>query len=135
MRIPFLSEGTDLETYPPKTRKRRKRKAATSDGLHTIVETAARLNVTAEKIRAFVRDGTLTFVNVGHGSKKPRYRFAESDINELIEKRRQQEATPCLSSKPQSPRRISGTASRSIVVGFMEARAARLARKPKNSKR
>jgi hypothetical protein len=114
--------------------KRRKRKAATSDGLLDIPAAASRLNITAEKVRAFVRDGDLKYVNVGHGSKKPRYRFEDSDINAFIEKRRQQDIPPCQSSKPQSPRRIIGTTSRSNVVGFMAQRAAQLAKNPKNSK-
>jgi|SRR5216683_1011270 len=127
--IPYLSEDSDLLDYPPKTRKRRKPKPA--NGLHDILATAIKLNVTAEKVRAFVRDGDLKYINVGHGSKKPRYRFTDSDINELIEKRKQQETPQCQSLKPRSPRHTSGTGSKSIVVGFMEARNARLARKPK----
>jgi hypothetical protein len=130
----------DDKPYPPeeqepwypeaRTRKRRKRKA-TSDGLPDVAAVAVRLNVTKEKVRTFARDGELKFINVGHGEKRPRYRFTDSDIAELIEKRRQQETLQCPSLKPKSPHPISGTGSKSIVVGFMEARAARLARKPK----
>jgi hypothetical protein len=141
--IPFLSEDTDLYEYeitpyglapkglkpPPK-----KRKPTSSDGLHDIPAAAIKLNITQEKVRAFVRDGELKYINVGHGEKRPRYRFTESDINELIEKRKTQE-TPCQSSGPKSQRRITGTDSKSVVVGFMEARNARLEKKPKNSKR
>jgi hypothetical protein len=76
----------------------------TPGGLHDIAATAVKLNVTEEKVRAFVRDGSLKYVNVGHGSKRPRYRFADSDIDELIEKLRQQDIPPCQSSKPQSQR-------------------------------
>jgi hypothetical protein len=133
--VPFLSEDSDLWSYPPRTRKRRRRKAATSDGLNDMAATAAKLNVTKEKVRTFARDGELKFINVGHGSKYPRYRFADEDINALIEKRRQQETPQCPSLKPKSPRHTSGTGSKSIVIGFMEARAARLEKKPKNLKR
>jgi hypothetical protein len=133
--VPYLPESSDLEEYPPRTRKRRRRKAATSDGLNDMAATAAKLNVTKEKVRAFVRARDLQFINVGHGSKYLRYRFADEDINALIEKRRQQETPQCPSLKPRSPRHTSGTGSKSIVIGFMEARAARLEKKPKNLKR
>ena len=112
-------------------RKGRKRKPVTPGGLHDIPAAAARLGVTEEKLRAFVRDGELKYVNVGHGAKRPRYRFTDSDINELIEKRRQQDVPQCQSTSPKSPRRIICSTSYSTVVGLTALRAAQLAGKLK----
>jgi len=49
--IPHLSEDSDLLDYPPRTRKiqRRKRKAATSDGLNDMAVTAASLTSPLKK--------------------------------------------------------------------------------------
>ena len=93
-------------------------------------DAAARLNITEEQVRAFARDGDLKFINMGRGAKRPRYRFSAADIDELIAKRKGLE-TQCRSTNPQNPHRISGTTSRSTVVGFTALRAARLAAKRK----
>jgi hypothetical protein len=87
----------DEKPYPPeeteqwevKLRKPRRRKTVIPGGLYDVAGAAVRLDITEEKVRTFVRNGDLKFINVGHGSKRPRYRFTDSDINELIEKRRQ----------------------------------------------
>ena len=114
--------------------KPRKRKTLIPGGLYDLPAVAGKLNVTNEKVRGFVRAGDLKFINVGHGTKRSRYRFTDADINALIEKRKTQEIL-CPSSGPQSPRRISGSVFSLNVVGFTEARNARLEKKLKNSKR
>ena len=60
--------------------------------LRTPAEAAQRLNVTPEQVIGFAHDGELHYVNVGRGSKRPRYRFTDADIDELIEKRKQRGA-------------------------------------------
>ena len=54
----------------------------------TSAEAAARLGITIEQLSAFVHDGELRYVNVGRGTKRPRYRFTEADINEFIDNRK-----------------------------------------------
>jgi hypothetical protein len=115
--------------------KRRKRKPPAPGGLYDVRAACDRLSVTEDKLRAFVMSGQLKFINVGHGEKKPRYRFAEGDLQEMISKLTSQESPPCPSSKPKRASRSSGLISNSVVVGFMAARAARLENKLKNSKR
>lgn len=117
-----------FEPWEGKTRKRRKRPA---DGLLMSAEAAERLGITVEQLSAFIRDGELRYVNVGRGAKRPRYRFTEADINELIEKRKEQGGIQCPSTKAKSPRRISGSTSGSVAVGFMARRAAQIAAKRK----
>ena len=102
----------------------------TLGGLLPPSQAADRLNVTVEQLFAFVRDGELRYVNVGRGSKRPRYAFTDADIQELIDKRKTREV-PCPCTSPKSPRRISGTTSRSLVVGFTARRAQQLAAKRK----
>jgi hypothetical protein len=109
----------------------RKRKPRDPDGLLDAAQAAERLNITIEQLMAHVDDGALRYVNVGRGSKRPRYRFKPADIDEFESNRTTQGRASCRFSKQQSPRRTTGTASTSNVVGFMAQRAARLARKPK----
>lgn len=111
-------------------RRARRKAPRPPDGLRTPAEAAARLATTVEQVFAFVRDGELHYVNVGRGKKRPRYRFADGDIDELIEKRKEQ-AVQCPSTNPKSQRLISGSTSKSVVVGFMDRRAAQIAAKRK----
>ena len=98
-------------------------------------EAAAILNITEEKLLGFAHSGAIRYINVGNGSKRPRYRFTDADIEDFIENRKRQGIPQCQSSKPPSPRRSIGTTSKSEVVGFTALRAAQLARKPRSSKR
>ena len=91
---------------------------------------AQRLGVTVEQLFGFVHDGELRYVNVGRGSKRQRYAFTDDDINELIEQRKTREVA-CPSTSPKSRRHISGTTSKSVVVGFTARRAQQLAAKRK----
>jgi hypothetical protein len=100
----------------------------TPDGLLLPPQAADKLNVTIEQLMGFVLDGELRYVNTGRGKKRPRYAFTDVDINELIE-RRQTREVPCPSTSQKSPRRFSGSTSKSVVVGFTAQRAARLAAK------
>ena len=122
----MAAEGL-IDHWDVPTRKRRKRPA---DGLLMPREAAERLGITVEQLSAFVHDGELHYVNVGRGSKRPRYRFTEADINELIEKRKEL-GKKCQSTDPKSPRRTSGSTSKSLVVGFTARRAAQIAAKLK----
>jgi excisionase family DNA binding protein len=98
-------------------------------------EAAARLGITVEQLLAHVEDGALRYINVGRGQKKPRYRFSETDLNEFISTRSTLEQRLCPSSSPKRASRITGTASKSNVVGFSALHAASLAKRPRGSKR
>jgi hypothetical protein len=104
------------------------------DALLTPAEAAAQLSITIEQLLAHVDDGSLRYINVGRGKKRPRYAFKLADLDAFTIARTTLEQ-PCPSSSPRNPRRISGTASNSNVVGFSALRAAHLARKPSGSKR
>jgi hypothetical protein len=101
-------------------------------GLLLIDQAAAYLGTTSDQVAAFVADGELSYINLGRGKKRARYRFTVPDLQEFIERRRRREVL-CQSTSPKSRRTTSST-SRSEVIGFMAARAAQLAGKPKPSK-
>jgi hypothetical protein len=103
------------------------------DSLLTAREAADHLNITVEQLLQHVKGGALRYINVGCGDKRPRYRFAPSDLDAFKTSRSTLERR-CRSSSRKSPSRITGTASSSNVVGFSARRAALLAAKPKKSK-
>jgi hypothetical protein len=132
---PMFEVLTDLPLHEPweiRTRKRRKRKSPAPGALHDVRSAAVRLNITTEQLRGFVAAGALRYVNVGLGEVRPRYRFSDADLQEFeTNKRRSQEMPSCPFTKAKSRKAFSGSTSGSTVVGFMAARAARLAKKLK----
>src|ERR1700737_5245030 len=94
-------------------------------------QAAKKLDISEDQVTGLVLDGELPYITVGRGKKRPRMRFTEEDIEELIARRRRRE--PCLSTSPKSHRSTS-TISGSEVIGFTARRRAQLPRKPKNSK-
>ena len=62
--VPILDSGEDAEPVEP---------ANSDDGLLTLDQAAAYLNITDEQVAAFIADGTLDYINVGRGNKRPRY--------------------------------------------------------------
>ena len=117
---------------------KRKREPVTDnvdpDALLTAARAAARLSITVAQLTAHVEDGALKYINVGRGKKKPRRRFSPSDLEEFKAARSTLEKS-CPSSSQRSPRPITGTASKSNVVGFSALRAARMKKTPSGSKR
>src|SRR5438094_73927 len=65
-----------------------------------------RLNTTTNQVKRLVRDGKLKFINVGLGKIKPRYRFAEADIDDFEQQQRVRQEPLCQYSNQQSRRRI-----------------------------
>ena len=100
------------------------------NGLRTPAEAAARLQISAKQLRAFVRSGELRYVNVGRGSKKPRIRFTDADLTEFIAARTRRNNPPCPSTARKT-RRTTFMTSSSEVIGFQARRNARAAEKPK----
>jgi hypothetical protein len=104
-------------------------------GLLTAAQAAGDLNITVEQLLQHVKDGALRYINVGRGRKRPRYRFEPSDLDAFKAARTTLEQQPCPSSSRRSPHPISGSVSKSNVVGFSARRAARLEKTPSGSKR
>lgn len=104
-------------------------------GLLDANHAAARLNITTEQLLAHVGDGAIRYINIGRGTKRPRYRFDPADLDAFKESRSTLEQPTCPSLSPKRASRITGIASKSNVVGFTALRAARLAKKPNGSKR
>jgi hypothetical protein len=101
--------------------------------LFDLKQAAIKLDISEEQARGLVRDGDLPYINVGRGKKRPRMRFTEEDLDELIERRRRK-AEPCLSTNRKS-HRFTSTTSKPVVIGFTALRNAQLEKKPRRLKR
>jgi excisionase family DNA binding protein len=101
-------------------------------GLLVIGQAAAYLGITDDQVAAFVQDGELSYINLGRGKKRARYRFTIPDLQAFIEHRRRREVL-CRSTSPTGRRSILSTSS-TVVSDFSALRAAQLAKKPKPSK-
>lgn len=99
--------------------------------LLTPQEAADRLAITVDQLADLVRDGEISYIPIGRGSKRPRRRFTETDLNDFIDRRRRRES--CQFIKPKNRRSIN-TISKSVVVGFTARRKELLERKQKNSR-
>src|SRR5215831_14363000 len=97
--------------------------------LRTPVEVAARLRCSRKTLNEHVRLGTLRYVVVGCGSKRPRRMFTDADVKEFIE-RQTRRNMPCPSTS-QKARRSTTTTSGGEVTAFTALRDERTAGKPK----
>jgi hypothetical protein len=130
-------EAVKLADSPSPKKERRTRDAPREIGnsaqLFDLRQAAKKLGISEEQARGLVQDGELQFINVGRGKKRPRMRFTEADLDELIVRRRQKREQ-CLYTNRKS-HRFTSTTSKPEVIGFMARRNAQLARTPKSSKR
>jgi|SRR5215467_6831026 len=95
-------------------------------------EAAKRLNVSVDQLQGFVRDGELTYVNMGRGKKKIRRMFAESDISDFIERRRRRNTPPC--SPRSKDHRTTLQNSNEAAINFLARLNKHLNEKPAKSK-
>ena len=99
------------------------------DGLKTAAQAAAKLNCSIKTLNGHVASGALRYVAIGHGTKRPRKRFADADLDAFIESQTRKDV-PCPSTSPRA--RHTGTSTSSgEVIGFMARRNARRDAKPK----
>jgi excisionase family DNA binding protein len=101
--------------------------------LFDLKQAAQKLAISEEQARGLIKDGDLRFINVGRGQKRPRMRFTEADLDELIERRRRK-SEPCLSTDRKN-HRITSLTSKPVVIGFSALRNARLGKTQRSSKR
>jgi excisionase family DNA binding protein len=94
-----------------------------SEPLLTAKEAAVEMNTSEEQVRRFARDGTLPYINVGRGGKRPRMRFDRSDIEAFKQKQRSKEMRICPASTGIARARSTTRTSGSEVVSFLDQQA------------
>ncbi|WFT81406.1 helix-turn-helix domain-containing protein [Methylobacterium sp. CB376] len=99
----------------------------TRAGLLTPMQAAAYLGICRETLRAHVKHGDLSYIDIGRGTVRRRMMFHPDDLAAFIEARRQRQ---CQSTNPKADRTTSMISS-SAVIDFTALRAARASAKPK----
>src|SRR6516164_3532619 len=71
------------------------------DGLRTPAEAARKLRCSVKTLFGHVASGALRYVAIGHGTKRPRKRFADADLDAFIESQTRKDV-PCPSTRTES---------------------------------
>lgn len=119
-------KATARRDIPPRQYKAR---LAPPDGLLTPAEAAAKLRCSIKTLKGHIATGAVRYVIIGHGSKRPRKMFTDSDLDEFIAAQTRKDF-PCPSTAP-AKRLIGISTSNTEVIGFTARRNARLGVKPK----
>ena len=90
------------------------------DGLKTAAQAAAKLGCSIKTLNAHVSSGALKYVSIGHGKRRTRKMFADSDLNEFIATQTRQE-NPCPSTADHA-RRTGTSISGAEVIDFRNPR-------------
>lgn len=112
-----------------KQERQRKARLGPPDGLRTMAEAAGKLGCSIKTLNGHVAAGALGYVAIGHGTKRPRKMFTDSDLNAFIAAQTRKDF-PCPSTAP-AKRLIGISTSNTEVIGFTARRNARLGVKPK----
>jgi len=112
-----------LDLPPPSKQRRCQRKLPPPNGLLTRAQAATKLNCSLRTLDGHVASGTLRYVNIGHGEKRPRRMFTDADLDEFIANQTRKDV-PCPSAATGA-RHTGPTTSKSTVIGFMEAQRRR----------
>jgi hypothetical protein len=107
----------------------RKPRQSPPDGLKTSAQAAARLGCSLKTLNGHIATGTLKYIAIGHGKRRMRKMFADSDLTAFIAMQTRQE-NPCPSDATRG-RRSTSSISRPNVFAFTEAQRRRRDAKPK----
>jgi hypothetical protein len=127
--IDQVATALGLDNPPAKPRRQRQHTPRPPDGLHTASGAAAKLRCSIKTLNGHVAAGALKYVNIGHGTKRPRKMFTDADLNAFIEAQTRK-AMPCPSTST-SVRRTINTTSSSEVIAFTALRRPGPGVKPK----
>ena len=99
--------------------------------LLTLKEAAERMAISEKHLLAFVKNGSIPFLNVGLGGVRPSYRFRPEALDAWERQREQWQESAKQGCSSVKERRSSNTTSASQVLDFAALRAAQKGEKPK----
>jgi hypothetical protein len=125
---PFLDRwsaydvGPLLALYDPDHQRQRRRKPrpATPGGLLTAAQAAAKLGCSIKTLNGHVVAGAVGYVVIGHGRKRPRKMFTDSDLDAFIAAQTRKDS-PCPSTASRA-RYTSTSTSSGTVIDFTAPR-------------
>ena len=94
--------ASSIAETPAKPRRQHKPRVPVPDALLTSREAATRLACSIKTLTGHVEAGALSYVVIGHGSKRPRKMFTAADLDTFITDQTRKEI-PCPSTEPRSP--------------------------------
>jgi hypothetical protein len=118
-----------LAQFQPKRRRQRKPRQPSPDGLKTAAQATAKLGCSAKTLNGHVASGALRYVIIGHGTKRPRKMFTDSDLEAFIQAQTRKDP-PCRSIATRA-RHTGNLISAGEVIDFTAPRKPRPAAKPK----
>jgi hypothetical protein len=101
-----------------------------ADGLRSLRQAAAKLGCSERTLRGHVAVGALRYVQIGHGTKRPRKMFTDADLDEFIANQTRKDAPAWPSSKTRA-RHTSASTYKSTVIAFSARPNKRPSGKPK----
>jgi hypothetical protein len=115
------SRGDRLTWLPklPDGERRQKAKppvAPPPDGLRTPAEAARKLHCSVKTLNGYVKSGALKYVAIGHGKRRQRRMFTNSDLDQFIANQTRKDA-PCPSTRTRA-RRTGNSISGGEVIAF-----------------
>ena len=100
----LLLLGDDPALARARTKRRRQRpRERVPDGHMTMAEAAAKLGCSIKTLNGHIESGVVRYVIIGHGSKRPRKMFTDSDLNAFIAAQTRKDA-PCPSTASRARR-------------------------------
>jgi hypothetical protein len=127
--LPPLARALTPDSLRTPAEAARKEPPPPPDGLRTPREAARKLGCSIKTLLGHIASGALRYVNLGHGTKRPRRMFTDADLDEFVANQTRKDI-PCPSTSPRA--RHTGTSTSSgEVIGFTARRNARRAARPK----
>jgi hypothetical protein len=127
--IPSFSCYAPEVAITSERRRMRKERVVVPNGLRTMHEAAARLGCSEKTLKGHLARGEIGYIAIGHGLKRPRRMFADTDIDAFIANQSRKDA-PCPSTGARA-HHIGNSTSSGEVIDFTAPRRPRPDVKPR----
>jgi hypothetical protein len=125
---PELSGGWPFRSY---CRQRAAPRPPVPNGLRTLHEGAARLGCSVRTLRGHIASGTISYVVIGHGKKRPRKMLTDADLDAFIANQTRKDLPTSCPSIAMRARNTGTSTSKCEVIAFSARPNARPGVKPK----
>jgi hypothetical protein len=99
----------------------RLRRKPPPNGLRTMRDGAARLGCSVKTLKGHIASGALSYVIIGHGSKRPRKMLTDADLDLFVVNQTRKDAPACQYDAIRA-RHTGNSTSKSEVIAFSDRR-------------
>jgi hypothetical protein len=107
--------ASDSDNCPNQIARPHRQRQPVPGGLRTAAQAAAKLNMSVKTLTGHVASGALGYVIIGHGKKRPRKRFTDSDLDAFIANQTRKDSPSCLSTKSRARHTGTSTSSGTVI--------------------